>query len=338
MAGRGVGRARRRALRGPRLKRPDAAAAAAGGRRSRASASDAQEPTRCLTELRYAERVRALHTSLRAARLLTLGATQPLRVAAVLALFLGVGGPWVGFRVDAQALPTNAEVRQMQDLLDQGYYNSAARLNGPDLVSRYPESGEAHYLYARALYLTNEWERAAQHLQRALELDGESDARYVNLQGLIRAAQGDAAGALRVLQNAFLRSRQYAYAMDWGRVAWQAGHYEEAIQAFQAAAQTEGGARELWPWIDQGRLLMLLGRGADAIQAFTRAIEVFEATNAGGARPTPAYVEAYFRLGEVYEQQGDLARAEVNYRAARTADPNYAPAVQALDRLSRSFD
>lgn len=226
----------------------------------------------------------------------------------------------------------------MQDLLDQGYYNSAARLNGPDLVSRFPESGEAHYLYARALFLTNELERSAQHLQRALELEGESDPRFVNLQGLIRASQGDPVGALRALRNAFLRSRDYAHAMDWGRVAWQAGQYEEAIQAFDAAVGTDRGARELWPWIDKGRLLMLLERYPEAVQAFTRAIEVFEATNPGGSRPTPAYVEAYFRLGEVYERQGDLARAEVNYRAARTADPNYAPAVQALDRLSRSFD
>lgn len=281
--------------------------------------------------------MRAALFSLRFAGLLARGGARLLGVAAAL-LLLGVGGPWTGFSAAAQALPSAAEVRQMQDLLDQGYYNSAARLNGPDLVSRYPESGEAHYLFARALYLTNEPELAAEHLQRALALNGESDARYVNLQGLIRAAQGDAAGALRVLQNAFLRDRQYAYAMDWGRVAWQAGHYEDAIQAFQAAAQTEAGARELWPWIDQGRLLMVLGRSGDAIQAFTRAIEVFEATYPGGTRPTPAYVEAYFRLGEVYEREGDLARAEVNYRAARTADPNYTPAVQALDRLSRSFD
>ena len=238
----------------------------------------------------------------------------------------------------AQSQPSAAEVRQMQDLLDQGYYNSAARLNGPDLVSRYPDSGEAHYLFARALYLTNEWERAASHLERALALEGDSDPRYVNLQGLIRAAQGDPAGALRPLQNAFLRSRNYQHAMDWGRVAWTAGQYEEAIQAFDAATRTDRGARELWPWIDKGRLLMLQGRSDEAIQAFTRAIEVFETTNPGGTRPTPAYVEAYYRLGEAYEQLGDLARAEANYRAARTADPNYAPAVQALDRLSRSFD
>ena len=272
-----------------------------------------------------------------AARVRAVGPRPRGTLIGALALLLALA-VWLGSVAGAQAQPSPPEVRQMQDLLDQGYYNSAARLNGPDLVTRYPESGEAHFLFARALYLTNELERAASHLERALALEGESDPRYVNLQGLIRAAQGDASGALRPLQNAFLRSRDYQHAMDWGRVAWTAGEYEEAVQAFDAATRTERGARELWPWIDKGRLLMLQGRGNEAIQAFTRAIEVFEATNPGGTRPTPAYVEAYYRLGEVYEQLGDLARAEVNYRAARTADPNYAPAVQALDRLSRSFD
>ena len=234
--------------------------------------------------------------------------------------------------------PSAAELAQLRDLLAQGYYNSAARLNGPELVARYPDSGEAHYLYARALYLTGDLDGAGRHLERAVQLIGDSDPGVANLQGLLRAAQGDAAGALRALRNAFLRSRDYQYAMDWGRVAWQAAMYEEAIVAFEAAADTERGRRELWPWIDKGRLLVLLGRHQEAIQAFNSAIDVFEATDPAAARPSPAYVEAYYRLGEVYERLGDLGRAEINYRAARTADPNYAPAVQALDRLSRSFD
>jgi tetratricopeptide (TPR) repeat protein len=238
----------------------------------------------------------------------------------------------------AQEQPGAEELRRMRNLLEQGYYNSAARLNGPELVVRYPDSSEAHYLYARALFLTGELALAGQQLEAAVRLGGDADAGVVNLQGLLRAADGDAAGALRALQNAFLRSRDYQFAMDWGRVAWQAAHYEEAITAFDAASRTDRGQRELWPWIDKGRLLALLGRLPEAIQAFTTAIDVFEKTDPGATRPTPAYVEAYFRLGEVFERQGDLSRAEVNYRAARTADPNYAPAVQALDRLSRSFD
>ncbi len=240
----------------------------------------------------------------------------------------------------AQSTPAEqALFKQMRDLLAQGYYNSAARLNGPELVSRFPDVGEAHYLLARALYLTGDLTGANTALERSIALDGDSDAGVANLQGLLRAAQGDAAGALRALQVAFVRSRDYQYAMDWGRVAWQAAHYEEAITAFDAAADTTRGKRELWPYIDKGRLLTLLADYPGAIKAFNTAIDVFEATDPGEARPgSPAYVEAYYRLGEVYERQGDIGRAETNYRAARTADPNYAPAVQALDRLSRSFD
>lgn len=242
----------------------------------------------------------------------------------------------------AAAQPSSSEqalFKQMRDLLAQGYYNSAARLNGPELVARFPDSGEAYYLLARALYMTGDLAGAGTALEHSITLNGDSDAGIVNLQGLLRAAQGDAVGALRALQNAFLRSRDYQYAMDWGRVAWQAAQYEEAIAAFDAAADTNRGKRELWPYIDKGRLLTLLADYGGAIKAFTTAIDVFEATDPGEARPgSPAYVEAYYRLGEVYERQGNIALAEINYRAARTADPNYAPAVQALDRLSRSFD
>lgn len=232
-----------------------------------------------------------------------------------------------------------ADFVQMRDLLAQGYYNSAARLNGPELVARHPDSYEAHFLYAKALYLTGDLPGAQAALERAIGLAGDSDPAIVNLQGLLRAASGDPSGALRALQNAFLRGRDYQFAMDWGRVAWQAGRYDEAIAAFDAAAGTERGHNELWPYIDKGRLLVFMGRLQEAITAFNAAIDVFEATDQGEARPgSPAYVEAYFRMGEAYERLGDVERAEVNYRAARTADPNYAPAIQALDRLSRSFE
>ncbi|GEM_PF-625358 len=241
--------------------------------------------------------------------------------------------------VAAVATAQENEFTQMSDLLEQGYYNSAARLNGPELVARYPDSGRAHFLYARALYLTGNLTGALTELDRAVAIDGESDPAVVNLQGLLRAANGDPAGALRALQNAFLRSRDYQFAMDWGRVAWQAARYDEAIAAFDAAATTDEGRSKLWPYVDKGRLLVFTDRLPEAITAFNAAIDVFEATDPGEARPgSPAYVEAYYRLGEAYERLGEIDRAEVNYRAAKTADPNYAPAIQALDRLSRSFE
>jgi len=237
------------------------------------------------------------------------------------------------------ALAQREAFAQMADLLDKGYYNSAARLNGPELVANFPDDPEAHFLYARSLYFTSDHSGAQRELSKAIDLAGTEGPAFAHLGALLQAANGDPAGALRALQNTFLRTREYEYAMDWGRVAWQAAEYEEAIEAFRAATETEEGARELWPHLDMGRVLMLEGRLDEAIAAFNDAIDVFERIDRGEAGPgSPAYVEAYYRLGEAHEALGEFDQAETNYRAARTADPNYAPAVAALDRLSRSFE
>jgi tetratricopeptide (TPR) repeat protein len=237
------------------------------------------------------------------------------------------------------ALAREGALAQMRDLLARGYYNSAAQLNGPNLVQSFPDDPEAHFLYARALYLVGNFASATERLGEATaRAGGGVPASHVHLGGLIRAAQGDPAGAVRPLQNAFLRSRSYEYAMDWARVAWQAGLFDEALTAFAEAAATDRGRREPWPHLNRGRVLVALGRTAEAITAFETTIDVFEANDPGGLLPSPAYVEAWFRLGEAYEQIGETTRAEVSYKAARGADPNYGPALLALERLARRVD
>src|SRR5690606_8992404 len=90
----------------------------------------------------------------------------------------------------------------MADLLDKGYYNSAARQNGLHLVDRLPDGPEAHFQYARALYLTGDLAGARTQLDVAMALAGEEVPAYSQLGALIVAAEGDPAGALRQLQNA----------------------------------------------------------------------------------------------------------------------------------------
>lgn len=234
-------------------------------------------------------------------------------------------------------------IEQMRDLLARGYYNSAARIIGPSLVESSPDDPEAHYLYSRSLYLTGEIASARAALNQALMLAGDAvKPDYAHLNGLLLAAEGDLQDARQVLQDAFIRSNEYEHAMDWGRVAWQAYNLEEALEAYQEAAQTEVGMRSSWPHLNRGRLLTFLGRTEAAIAAYRRAIEVFEENDTGEARPSPAYVESYFRLGEIYETMGQeqasnrfLQLALDHYRAALTGDPNYAPAIEALDSLSR---
>ncbi len=227
---------------------------------------------------------------------------------------------------------------EMQRYLDEGYYAVAAQVEGPKIVQEYPDSAEAHYLYSYALYLTGNIAQAKQQLSEAFRLLGaQTRPSFDGLNGLLRAAEGDLVGAERLLQNAFLRSRSYEIAMDWGRVAWQQGNYNDALRAFSAAAETTEGQREPWPHLNQARLLSYQGRYQEAIAALNSALDVLEATDTGGgdSLPSPAYVEAYYRLGEVYEAIGDFSQAESSYEAARSIDPNYAPAINALDRLKR---
>lgn len=228
-------------------------------------------------------------------------------------------------------------LQSMRDLIERGYWHSAAQLNGPNLITQLPDDGEAHLLYARALYLTGDVAAAAERLAVATSLiSGGVPASHVHLAAMIRADQGDPAGAARQLQNAFLRDPNYAYAMDWGRVAWQAGLANEAIAAFEAAAATPLGGREAWPHLARGRVLASLARWNEALAAYRTAIQVYEAYDIGGPRlPGPAYVEAWYRMGEAHETSGQLRDAEAAYRAARSADPNHTPSVQAVDRLTR---
>ena len=231
-------------------------------------------------------------------------------------------------------------VAAMRDLIARGYWNSAAQLNGPNLVDARPEDPEAHLLLATALFLTGDVTGAAARLEVATSLvQGGVPAAHVHLGGLLRAAQGDGVGAVRQLQIAFLRQPSYAYAMDWGRIAWQTGLDEDALTAFAAAAETPEGQLEPWPELARGRVLASLERWDEAVAAFRRALDVFEANDPGLARPPgPAYVEAWYRLGESYEALGDFAQAEAAYKAARAVDPNHAPSVQAVDRLTRRLD
>lgn len=241
----------------------------------------------------------------------------------------------VGFSA-AQADPAAA----LRDLLDRGFYNAAAQLEGPNLVQQRPDDPEARYLYARAAWLTGDLETARTQLDRALALAGGGEpVEFVHLNGLLRAAEGDVDGALRSLENAFLRSREYTYAMDWGVIAWRDGRLETALAAYAAAAETDGGRLEPWPQLNRGRILARVGRTEEAIVAFETAIDVFERSDPGGlAPPSPAYVEAFYRLGRLREETGDLAQAEQDYKAARSIDPNYTPAIEALDDLTRRVE
>ncbi len=225
-------------------------------------------------------------------------------------------------------------LEQMQNNLNDGYYAVAAQVLGPQLIEKFQNDPEAHYLYAQALYLTQRFDEARTALDQSFELSDRVPADYQHLNGLLLAAEGVISEALSVLNEAFRDSNSYVIAMDWGRIAWQANRSEEALEAFNLASETEQGKKEIWPHINRGRILKALNDLDKAIDAFNRAIEVFDANDVSiGELPSPGYVDAFYQLGTLYEALGDIQEARANYQSALTVGSNYAPAAEALERL-----
>jgi tetratricopeptide (TPR) repeat protein len=245
-----------------------------------------------------------------------------------------VGALYVAFFLSTSLAQGSLE--QLRQQLNNGYYASATQISGPQAIKENPDNPEAYFLYSKALYYADNPSEARVQFDKAVSLIGDAATpEYTHLNGLITAAQGNLTQAVTLLETAFLKSQDYTMAMDWGRTAWQGGDFETALKAFQAATTTEEGQREVWPYLNQGRLQQFRGDLTAAITAYETALTVFDANDPGGP-PPPSVVEINFRLGEVYESLGDKPLAKTYYEAALGLDQNYTPAKNALDRLIRN--
>lgn len=225
-------------------------------------------------------------------------------------------------------------VAALRELLDGGYYALAAQVEGPQAVEADPRNAEARLLYARALYLVGNLEAAGSQLEQARTLPAtpELGRAITHLRALVGAAQGDPEGAARLLAQVFRAAPDYEVAMDWGQVAWQAGDLEAALRAYRAAAGTPAGQREPWPSLNTARLQLQQGDFGGAIATLETTLTLLEGDPS--PRPSPAYAEAFYRLGQAHEARGEVEEAVSNYQAARSVDPDYAPAEAALERLA----
>ena len=227
------------------------------------------------------------------------------------------------------------EPAALRDLLDGGYYALAAQVEGPRAVNAAPQSSAAHLLYARALYLVGNLENAQTQVKKAETLARTPQQRrsVVHLDALVRAAQGDAASATQLLAGVFEAAPSYRVAMDWGQVAWQGGNLKLALRAYRAAAATPEGQAEPWPTLNVARVLLQQSRYQAALAPLETTLDRLERDRDPSPRPSPAYAETFYRLGQAHEALGSVQEAVSNYSAARSADPDYTPATDALARL-----
>lgn len=221
----------------------------------------------------------------------------------------------------------------LRELLGSGYYALVAQVEGPQVVQAQPQNPEARLLYAQALYLVGNLESAETQLARAKALPStpQLDHSLTHLDALVRAARGDTETATRLLAQVFKATPDYQVAMDWGQVAWQGGKLKTALRAYRAAAATPKGKTEPWPSLNTARVLLQQGHFKAAIAPLETTLTILERDPS--PRPSPAYAEAFYRLGQAHEAAEETQEAVSNYRAARNVDPDYAPAEDALLRL-----
>lgn len=226
-------------------------------------------------------------------------------------------------------------VAALRELLESGYYALAAQLEGPRVVKAHPRNAEAHLRYAQALYLVGNVEAARTQLVRAepLVTTPELSRALAHLDALVRAAQGDTMSAARLLAQTFGAAPDYRVAMDWGLVAWQGGDLRTALRAYRAAATTPEGRAQPWPSLNTARLLLQQGRYEEALAPLETTLVILDLERDSRLLPSPAYAEAFYRLGQAHEAMAEVQEAVSNYQAARSVDPDYAPAAEALLRL-----
>jgi tetratricopeptide (TPR) repeat protein len=222
----------------------------------------------------------------------------------------------------------------IREAIEDGLYPTVVQFLAPQFIQTEPDNPQGHFLFAEALYYTGDIGQARLEFDKAQLLNLPLSPEVKHLNGLLQAAEGKMTASLENLRAAFEESQDYDIAMDWGRIAWEHGNMDEALEAFEKAAQTPLGQTQIWPRLNQGRILHLVLKDYKAaIKAYNQAIDiVFDTSNE--VNP-PGYVEAFFRLGQVYEALGDIDQAISQYQAASLSDPNYLPALTALERLQR---
>lgn len=131
----------------------------------------------------------------------------------------------------------------------------------------------------------------------------------------------DAISAGSYLQPLSEKEAEAFYLFTRGIILKDLGRVPEALDAFDHATQLRGGN---FPEVHNSRGLALekLGRREEAREAYLTAI-----------RQNSLCVEPYYRLGIMYEEDGDIEKARANYEHALKNDPEHAGAKERLKKL-----
>ena len=177
----------------------------------------------------------------------------------------------------------------------------------------YVALGDAHYVLGDIV-------AAERNYESAIGLDATRLDGYRALADLYTAKQQHAA-AIEVYQQ--MISRAPLDGAPWialGKIYAEMGQYDEALAAFGRAAAMNPSDPD--PWLRRGDVYLTQRDVAAAVAAFEHAQSV-----------RPNGVEPLFRLANLFEQRGDLNKAEEYVRQALAIDSFSAAGYTTLGRI-----
>lgn len=165
-------------------------------------------------------------------------------------------------------------------------------------------------------------ELAAEHFQSAARINPKVSTPHYNL-GTLLQMQGKINEAIReyslALQYATDRTELAQTHNNLGAILLQSGNSAAAVQQFDAALQ-----------INPGKVNSLLGRGMAKFNEGDLSAALQDFTRASQMKGSPT---AYFWMGRILEEQGNIGEAAVAYRHALQVAPGFHEAQVRLESL-----
>ncbi len=200
----------------------------------------------------------------------------------------------------------------------RGDIDSATRLYDRILVS-HPNHPDALHLSGLIARRRGDLQQAAQLVQRATDANPGAALYHANL-GLILADLDDNKGAISALERALELEPTLATAsFNLGIAYEQRGDLLLAIGMYRAATDSELPEASF----NLGNVLLALGRPAEAVVAYRRAISL-----------RPAYPSALANLANALQQVGQSDEAIATYREFLKAEPDNIEAKHMVAALS----
>lgn len=226
-------------------------------------------------------------------------------------------------RVDTQPPPAwstpdgkeKARLEMVEIMLDAGNPNGALTLLA-SLRDEGARGPEIDLIHGRALYQAGLFDDATAMLERVPRRHQAWPAAQAEL-GMLAMESKDLDGAISRFKAATGADPTHAsYWNNLGFCLMSKGRYDEAVDALRRSLALDSAQARTRN--NLGFALLAAGREAEAFRVF---------------RAGSSEAEARYNIGVGYELKGDLGAAQTAYRDALSADPAYANARVALDRL-----